>query len=71
MKKLMTFVLVALLSFGVASVSFAQEGAAGGQAAGGEMQGKATKKHKKKHVKKAKKAKKSEKGEKGAAEGTK
>ncbi len=58
MKKLMTLALVALLSFGVASVSWAQEGAAGGQAAGGEMKaGKAEKKHHK-----AKKKKKSKKG---------
>lgn len=60
MKKLMTLALVALLSLGIASVSWAQEGApAGGQAAGGEMKaGKAEKKHKAKKKKKHKKGKK-------------
>lgn len=60
MKRLMTFVLFAVLSLGVASVSLAEEGGSmGGQAAGGEMQhsGKTTKKHKKKHEKKHKKSK--------------
>jgi hypothetical protein len=52
MKRLMTFVLVALLSLGVASVSLAQEGAAGGQGSGSETHGKVEKKHKKKHGKK-------------------
>ncbi len=61
MKRLMTFVLVALLSLGVASVSLAQEAGAAGSQAGGEAQGaKATKKHKKKHAKKHKKGKKKE-----------
>lgn len=57
MKKLMTLALVALLSFGVASVSWAQD-AAGEQPAGGEMKaGKTEKKHKAKHKKKSKKSK--------------
>lgn len=61
MKKLMMLALVALLSFAVASVSWAQEGAAGGQPAGGEMKaGKAEKKHKAKKKKKGKKGKKEE-----------
>ena len=56
MKKVMMLALVALLSFGVASVSWAQE-AAGGQAAGGATtSGKTEKKHKSKH-KKGKKSK--------------
>jgi hypothetical protein len=58
MRKLMMLALVALLSCGVASVTWAQEGAAAGQAAGGEMKvGKAEKKHKKKK-RKSKKTKK-------------
>ena len=60
MKKLTMLALVALLSFGVASVSWAQEGAAG-QAGGGEMKsGKAEKKHKAKKKKKSKKGSKEE-----------
>ena len=60
MKRLMTYMLIALMSLGVASVTLAEEGAAGGQPASGEMQhGKAEKKHKKKHSKKGKKDKKS------------
>jgi hypothetical protein len=56
MKKLMMLALVALLSFGVASVSWAQD-AAGGQPAGGATtSGKTEKKHKSKH-KKSKKSK--------------
>ena len=68
MKRLMTFVLVALLSLGVASVSLAQGGAA---PAGGEQQApaKAEKKTSKKH-KKHKKKKKGEQKE-GEGEGTK
>ena len=62
MKRLMTLVLAALMSLGVASVSLAQEAApAGGQPAAGEAPpaGKATKKHAKKHAKKSgKKSKK-------------
>lgn len=61
MKRLMTFVLAALLSLGVVSLSLAQEAApAGGQpAAGGAAQtGKATKKHKKHAKKSHKKSKK-------------
>ena len=57
MKRLMTFLLVALLSLGVVSVSLAQEGA-GGQA-GGEAPTpakKTTKKHVKKHRKGKRKA---------------
>ena len=59
MKKLMMLALVALLSFSVASVGWAQEGAAGAPAGGGEMKApKAEKKHhKKKKKKKSKKAK--------------
>jgi hypothetical protein len=61
MKKLTMLALVALLSFGLASVSWAQEGAAAGQAAGGEMKaGKAPKKHKAKKKKKSKKGSKAE-----------
>ena len=58
MKKLMMLALVALLSFSVASVGWAQEGAAGAPA-GGEMKApKAEKKHhKKKKKRKSKKAK--------------
>jgi hypothetical protein len=59
MKRLMTFTLIALLSFGVAAVSFAQEGTAGGQVTSGQTHGKATTKHKKQHSKKT--AKKSHK----------
>jgi len=56
----MMFVLAVLLSFGIASVSVAQEGT-GGQPAGGEVQGaKVTKKHKKKHGKRHRKGKKKE-----------
>ena len=53
MKKLMTLALVALLSLGVASVSWAQEGAAGGPAGGEAKASKTPKKHKakKKHKK--------------------
>jgi hypothetical protein len=53
----MTFVVVALLSLGVASMSLAQEGAAGGQpeAAHGKAEKKQTKKHGKKKHKKSKK----------------
>ena len=60
MKRLMTFVLAALLSLGVVSISLAQEAPAGGQpAAGGAPQaGKATKKHTKKAKKSGKKGKK-------------
>jgi len=58
MKKLMMLALVALLSFGVASVSWAQD-AAGGQAAGGTTKsGKSEKKHKSKKKKKSKKGNK-------------
>jgi len=58
MKRLMMFALVALLSLGVASTSFAQGQAATGQgAAAGQTGGKATKKkqHKKSHKKSKKK----------------
>jgi hypothetical protein len=60
MKRLMTLVLVALLSLGVASISMAQEGTdTGGQAGASQaQQGKTKKHHKKKHAKKAKKGKK-------------
>jgi hypothetical protein len=53
MKRLMTLVLVTLLSVGVAAVSFAQEPAAGGQAGSAETQkpAQAKKKHTKKHHK--------------------
>jgi hypothetical protein len=71
MKRLMSFVLVALLSLGVASLSLAQEGAAGGQPGGSEMQGKPEKKHKKKHSKKARKGKKDKDKEAAPAEGMK
>jgi len=54
MKKLMMLALVALLSFGVASVSWAQEGAAGGQAAGAATKTPKAKKHKGKKKKKSK-----------------
>ena len=56
MKKLMTLALVALLSLGIASVTWAQEGAAGGQAASGEKTPKAGKHHKAKKKKKSKKS---------------
>ena len=57
MKRLMTLVLVTLLSVGVASVGFAQqEGAAGGQA--GSVETPKPAHAKKKHVKKHKKGKK-------------
>jgi len=53
MKRLMTFMLAALLSLGVASVSLAQEGAAGGQPAGSDQPAaKAKTKSGKKHGKK-------------------
>jgi len=60
MKRLMTFMLAALLSLGVASVSLAQEGAAGGQPAGSDQPAakaktKSGKKHGKKSGKKGKK----------------
>jgi len=59
MKRLMTLVLVALLSLGVASISMAQEGTdTGGEAGASQAQHGKTKKHKKKHAKKAKKGKK-------------
>jgi len=58
MKRLMTFALAALLSLGVASVSLAQEGAAGGQPAGTEQPAKAKSKSGKKHGKKKGKSKK-------------
>jgi len=54
MKKLMTLALVALLSFGVASVSWAQEGAAGGEMKAGKAE--KTPHHKKSKKKKHKKA---------------
>jgi len=59
MKRLVTYVLLALLSLGVASVSIAQEGGAGAAPAASEtpQHGKA-KKHAKKHHKKGKKSKK-------------
>jgi hypothetical protein len=64
MKKLMMLALVALLSFGVASVGWAQA-PEGGQPAGGEMKtGKTSKKH---HTKKKKKSKKGKKEEAPAA----
>jgi hypothetical protein len=57
MKKLMTLALVALLSFGVASVSWAQDAAGGQPADGATTAGKTEKKHKAKHKKKSKKSK--------------
>lgn len=56
MKRLVMIALVGLLSFGVASVSFAEEGMGGVQA--GSQDG--GKHHKKKHHKKKKKSKKPE-----------
>jgi hypothetical protein len=60
MKRLLTLVLVALLSLGVASVSLAQEGGAAGGQAPAEQGAKTPTKHKKKHAKKHKKGKKKE-----------
>jgi hypothetical protein len=64
MKRLMTLMLVTLLSLGVASVSIAQEGTQGGQA-GSEAPAKAQKKAGKKHAKK--RSKKSKKKHEGSA----
>lgn len=55
MKRLMTLMVVALLSLGVASISVAQEGTTGEQPAASQTPHKA-KKHTKKHHKKGKKA---------------
>jgi len=57
MKKLMMLALVALLSFGVASVSWAQAPAGDQPAGGAATSGKPEKKHKSKHKKKSKKSK--------------
>ncbi len=59
MKRLLTLVLVAMLSLGIASVSLAQEGTAGGKAPAADAGAKAPKKHKK-SGKKHKKGKKKE-----------
>jgi hypothetical protein len=70
MKRLMTFVLIALLSLGVASVSLAQQGGAapaGGEQAPAKAEKKAAKKHAKKHKKKHKKGEQKE----GEGEGMK